>query len=121
MIESDFLRKLIEWWFKEIQWAIIVTAMLGVGINNNSTPIIFMGLLSLIFFLLYYLTPVTNDLFKSFKNDVAETNKRNEKFNLPPYSNLSTTISFLFIIISINILNFLAMYYGIIIFSNYNP
>lgn len=117
LFEGEFFKELSEWALKEVEWAIIITAVIGVGIQKNIITVIILGMLLMVFFLGYCITTVNDKLFFAFKKDVRRANERNYKNKLPAYSDLSTTICFLAIMIILNLLMILALYYGVLAFE----
>lgn len=117
-IESTFIKEIIEGWFRQLEWAVISTAILGLGIKTGNTFIFYFGFLSVSLLFLHSILFWVDDLFKSFKKSVRETNEVNNKLNLPIYSNFSTEFCFIFIILLLNLSTLLAIYYGIMVINS---
>jgi len=117
-VESKFLKEIIEGFFRQVEWAIILTAIIGLGFKINNDVIVVFGLLLSLCFFLYSISFWVDSAHEFFKISVVETNKRYLDLGLPTYSRFSTDICFVFIIIFMNGFMISSIYYGIIAVVN---
>ncbi|GEM_PF-5192305 len=116
-LESEFMNKFTKWWFRQVEWAVIAAAILGVSLKYNNPYIGTLGLFSLMILFINHINE-KDDLFESFKKSVDKANEKHTKFDMLTYSRTSTTIGFLIILVSLDLLLGSAIYYGIVLISH---
>jgi len=125
---SKIFRKIIDGWFKQLEWAFLITALFIIGIRTPypiSDFFILLGIISGILMAIYSYNFLIDDIQIEFRVSIEEVNKKNEKLflnskiQINPYQlfpSLSATFPLLLILLIINLITFFAIFTAFSVF-----
>lgn len=120
LLGSSLFKAFVEVWFKNMEWAIIVSALLTVGLRfgSSSNLFIILGTLSAIFLFTYSTNFWASELQKEFKNSLEKVNARNIKLklNVEPYKtfpDISAAVPIIILLLILDLLTMCAIFFAV--------